>query len=73
MSLGQRLAQLERAVGLTGPCPVCHGRGYTLADTIVVIAEGDEAPPPPPPCLHCGRTAKPGFSRKMIIIEPRPE
>ena len=29
MSLGQRIARLERAVGMTGPCLVCKGRGST--------------------------------------------
>ncbi len=66
MSVRHRLARLERAVGLTGPCPVCHGRGCTLADTCIVTAVGDEDPPPPPPCPHCGRTPK---EFQMIILQ----
>ena len=67
MSLGQRLDRLERAAGLTGPCPVCHGTGGTLADSCIVTAEGDEDPPPPS-CLHCGRSPKPGFTINHIIL-----
>ncbi len=67
MSLGHRLARLERAVGLTGPCPVCHGMGCTLADSCIVTAEGDEDPPPPS-CPHCGRSPKPGFTINHIIL-----
>ena len=67
MSLGQRLDRLERAAGLTGPCPVSHGTGCTLADSCIVTAEGDEDPPPPS-CLHCGRSPKPGFTINHIIL-----
>ena len=39
MSLGQRLARLERAVGLTDPCPDCGGRRSTK---FIVESGGEE-------------------------------
>ena len=38
MSLGQRIARLERAVGMTGPCLVCKGRGSTR----YIVDSGDQ-------------------------------
>ena len=50
MGLASRLKRVERAMGLSGPCPKCGGHGRV----VVTFQAPGEPEPQPEGCLVCG-------------------
>lgn len=62
MRLGNRVRRLERAVGVTGPCPACGGAGR---GRIAVSLNGADLEPAAP--RGCGRCGKERVWKRVVV------
>jgi hypothetical protein len=66
MKVRGRLAKLETALGVTGPCPDCTGT------VLLAYRQGEGPPPLPPPCPRCGRE-QPVTLIEEVLVTTREE
>ncbi|UCD74187.1 MAG: hypothetical protein JSV91_10395, partial [Phycisphaerales bacterium] len=58
----QRVKRIEQKLGVTGPCPVCGGKGWPA----VVLDKGKEDPVDPTGCPQCGKVSA---VRRIILSD----